>query len=107
MKLIATNPDTKRLTLEVTYSQLRDLRWLIGDAITHLEAEPGKLRDLLAECEGEDSERIAEIIYDAGRAEETVESLEKALAYAERFLPVACEHADEMMRIMGEVPGFW
>src|SRR5262245_40883720 len=99
MKLIESNNET--VTLELKRDELKDLHEALADAITELEREPGVLNDLIWQCdEVEDPEEIMGLLSDAGRVEETVEELKKALKRAERLLPKIHDLSEGLARII-------
>ena len=99
MKLIEANNET--VTVQFAREELKDLWHALGDALTYLDKEPGTLHELINECEGlDDPDEILGIINEARRAEETVEGLQKSLAYAKRQRPKITKLSDTLSRYL-------
>jgi hypothetical protein len=98
MKLIESNNET--VTLQFTREELKELSRAVSDAITENQREEKTLPYLIHDCEGiEDADEIWDTIREAGREEETLEDLKKALKYATEHLPKLYDLSEDLTRI--------
>src|SRR5260370_40575174 len=98
MKQIESNNET--VTVQFSRQELKELSRAVSDGITENQSDEKTLPCLIRDCEGiEDADEIWDTIREAGREEETVESLKKTLKYATEHLPKFYDLSDALTRI--------